>query len=345
MKFEPTPSPGGKRSQANTEPRAEKQSEGSPSDLWDFDDSTPISQSSKSSFKESEKPSENLAGEASSVPIAPRGNHPRRDPSFRSSFKKNQSIPEVGESTGHEPSAQEIRFSKHISSPTFSNKTFDDIENNLTKGSETQDEPITHSESVVDTDNASSNDSPNDVKQASNDQTKQMTILEKLGITSFVILLIAGIGFFLFFSIHKLPNTHQTETAVALPIIGNSIKINAAQSYWRKPDASGKENVRRGTILLPVVELQASGGPGAIRIFFRDSDGNMIGDGATHSINGDKMITMVATAGFEDQGMFAAYRTGESKPWKIEILEGPSVSAPGNEFKKLTEIFISTQRR
>jgi hypothetical protein len=43
--------------------------------------------------------------------------------------------------------------------------------------------------------------------------------------------------------------------------------------------------------------------------------------------------------------MHAAYRTGQSKPWTIQVLEGPSETAANAEFKKLFEINISTDRR
>ena len=56
-------------------------------------------------------------------------------------------------------------------------------------------------------------------------------------------------------------------------------------------------------------------------------------------------LQIAATAGFEDLGMHAAYRTGQSKPWTIEVLEAPSESAANAEFKKLFEINISTDRR
>jgi hypothetical protein len=43
--------------------------------------------------------------------------------------------------------------------------------------------------------------------------------------------------------------------------------------------------------------------------------------------------------------MHAAYRTGGSKPWTIEVFEAPSETTPGKDFKRLFEMNISTDRR
>ena len=57
------------------------------------------------------------------------------------------------------------------------------------------------------------------------------------------------------------------------------------------------------------------------------------------------MLVIPATAGFDDIGMHAAYRTGGTKPWTVEIYEAPSENASGKEFTKLFETHISTDRR
>ena len=80
-------------------------------------------------------------------------------------------------------------------------------------------------------------------------------------------------------------------------------------------------------------------------MFFRDQDGLVTGDAVTRAIQPGVPLQIAATAGFEDVGMHAAYRTGQSKPWTIEVLEAPSATSANAEFKKLFEINISTDRR
>ena len=57
------------------------------------------------------------------------------------------------------------------------------------------------------------------------------------------------------------------------------------------------------------------------------------------------VTALAATAGFEDIGMHAAYRTGQSKSWSVEVREAPSEDSPVQDFKKLFEMSISTDRR
>jgi hypothetical protein len=54
---------------------------------------------------------------------------------------------------------------------------------------------------------------------------------------------------------------------------------------------------------------------------------------------------VAATAGFEDVGMHAAYRTGQSEPWSVQVYEAPSEDTPGPAFKKLFEMNVSTDLR
>jgi hypothetical protein len=57
------------------------------------------------------------------------------------------------------------------------------------------------------------------------------------------------------------------------------------------------------------------------------------------------LLQVASTAGFDDVGMHAAYRTGQTQAWSIEVREASSVTAANEEFKKLIEIPISTVRR
>jgi hypothetical protein len=43
--------------------------------------------------------------------------------------------------------------------------------------------------------------------------------------------------------------------------------------------------------------------------------------------------------------MHAAYRTGESKPWKVEVYEGSGTNVSDEGFAQLFEMDISAERR
>ena len=94
-----------------------------------------------------------------------------------------------------------------------------------------------------------------------------------------------------------------------------------------------------------MLELKVSGGPAMLRVHFRNEDHSVVGDAVTYTVKQGGKVQIPATAGFDDPGMHAAYRTGQSKPWTIEVFEASSDDASGSDFKKLFEMNISTDRR
>jgi hypothetical protein len=159
--------------------------------------------------------------------------------------------------------------------------------------------------------------------------------------------LLAGGIFVLSQSIGKLPTTTAKDMRVSFPQRGELVRVDRAVTFWRAPILVGSERdaVRRGTQLIPVIELEVSGNVGALRIFFRDDAGNIVGDSVSRELTGDETLRIAASAGFDDPGMFAAYRTQRGDLWMVEVFEGPSVRAPLQEFTKLFEIPVSTVRR
>ena len=175
----------------------------------------------------------------------------------------------------------------------------------------------------------------------------KLSLVERFGILTLFLLLLAGGAAILVFSLNRLPTEAQRAKANDFPIKGERVTIHSATSYWRAPILTGTsiDTVRRGTQLLPVLEISARGGPAAIRVLFRNEDRAVVGDAVTRMLDGETTLEIPATAGFDDLGMHAAYRTGESKPWTIEVLEAPTANAAGTTFKRLFEMNISTDRR
>jgi hypothetical protein len=170
-----------------------------------------------------------------------------------------------------------------------------------------------------------------------------LTQLERVGLLALAVLLLIGGAMVFLNTISRLPTDSGRVKANDFPIRGSHLTIVSADSFWRAPKAA--DTARRGTQLIPVVDLTTSGGPGAIRVFFRNSDGEVIGDAVTRFLKSDGKLQIAATAGFDDAGMHAAYRTGDHKPWSIEVLEAATENAPGPEFKKLFEMNVSADRR
>jgi hypothetical protein len=171
--------------------------------------------------------------------------------------------------------------------------------------------------------------------------------VERIGMIALLGLLVALAGVGYMFSLNRLPRETERARAADFPIRGELISIESASSYWREPinDGASPDTFRRGTRLLPVLEMEVAGGPAAVRVLFRNEDRAVVGDVITRGVVPGAKLSIAATAGFDDPGMHAAYRTGESKPWTIEVYEAADRNAPGSAFKKVFEMNISTDLR
>lgn len=170
-----------------------------------------------------------------------------------------------------------------------------------------------------------------------------LTGLERLGLIILLALLAVTAAFVLIASSKGIRTESVKASERDFPIQGAKLTVKSAVNYWRPPITEGPETdvFRRDTQLLPVVELDMSGGPGAIRVLFRNDERTIVGDAVTRTVQKDGLLKIAATAGFDDLGMHAAYRTGESKAWTIEVYE----DAGAEDFRLLFEMNISTDRR
>lgn len=170
---------------------------------------------------------------------------------------------------------------------------------------------------------------------------------ERIGMVLLLVLLLGGGLLAYFHTIHKLPAESTRASTRDFPIKGKMITVDSAASYWRAPISEGPkaDTFRRDTQLLPVLVLKISEGRGAVRVLFRNAEKEPIGDALTRPIQGAATLEIPATAGFDDVGMHAAYRTGGSKPWTIEVFEAASENTTGSDIKPLFDMKISTDRR
>ena len=159
------------------------------------------------------------------------------------------------------------------------------------------------------------------------------------------VLLLGGILSVIYFS-NKVPTKPIIAEAIDFPVEGKRISITDAVSYWREPNIANGDIVKRDTKLIPVLDISLTAKkPTALRIFFRNDTGDVVGDGVTREVTGETKFSVPATAGFDDIGMHAAYRTGGSPPWFIQVYEGPDINASREQFSKVLEMEISTDRR
>jgi len=175
-----------------------------------------------------------------------------------------------------------------------------------------------------------------------------LTRMEQIGLAVLAVMLVSAAAFALHYTLGRLPtSSSSSERKIDFPVKGNLITVINAETYWREPVTGGDsaDIVRRGTLLIPVIELEMTGSSGAVRIFFRDGTGKPIGDPISRTVPPSGKLSAAASAGFEGPGDYAAYSTQETEPWTVEVHEGPSAAALFQEFNKLFEIPVSTYRR
>jgi hypothetical protein len=169
---------------------------------------------------------------------------------------------------------------------------------------------------------------------------------ERIGLISLLVLLLGGSIWLLATTVFRLPKPAVRLQARDFPIQGEKFRVNSAECYWRKPITEGEhaDVCRRGTLLLPVIEMASSDGSSTVRVFFKDDEGNTVGDPIIRKV-GNGTVKIAGTAGIEDAGIFAAYRTGNNTRWTAVVFEIPSGDIAKGEGKKLFEMEIPAERR
>jgi hypothetical protein len=177
--------------------------------------------------------------------------------------------------------------------------------------------------------------------------TLNLNRIERIGLALLVLLLLAAGTVFYFNTLQQLPAGSGRVEPSDFPIQGAKVEALSALSYWRKPITSGPsaDTVQRETLLIPVAEFTTRGGPATLRIFFRNEYRDLVGDVLTRSVQGEEKLVITATAGFDDLGKHAAYRTRQTEPWTIEVLEAPPGNPSAADFKRLFEMNIGTDLR
>ncbi len=193
----------------------------------------------------------------------------------------------------------------------------------------------------------SSEEAPNKPSAQVVKNSVPMKHMEWAGLAVLAVLIVAlAVGAY-FWSIHLLPQKTPRWQEISFPVKGERFEIKNATTYWRAPVLEGpdKDPIRRGTRLIPIVELEIAGGPAALRVIFRDDEGRSVGDPIIRHVSSAGKLSLAATAGFEDPGMHAAYRTEELDPWSVEVSEAAGVDSPGSDFSLILKMNLSPDLR
>ncbi|TAE74545.1 MAG: hypothetical protein EAZ84_10795 [Verrucomicrobia bacterium] len=175
-----------------------------------------------------------------------------------------------------------------------------------------------------------------------------------LTVFSFTLLVAAIWVLSRFFAVFEFKS--QFPEMPAFPAKGQHATLGAAETFWREPirDGTQRDFARREVAMIPVLQLtlDPSSSSGALLVVFRNAQGEPVGDAIRRSFQGGRFdanseatIAFPATDGFIEEGYYHAYRTGKGQPWMVEVLEGPTIDAPAENFRPLAPIPVSPLRR
>ena len=119
------------------------------------------------------------------------------------------------------------------------------------------------------------------------------------------------------------------------PAKGNKVSIEEVETWWREPIRTGKDadvGVVVGSNLIPCARIKISEGSStSLRVTFRDSDQQLVGDTINLLIEngkfvetGSEEISIHSTAGFENPSRINSYDNEDINPWSLAIIEEDS---------------------
>ncbi len=178
-----------------------------------------------------------------------------------------------------------------------------------------------------------------------------LSLLEKATLTILATALL-GLAIYSYTWLYK-KNLTSEEAALSLPIKGDYITISDFSTYWA--DGTGKS-----TEILPVANItldQEANSSGALRVYFRNTENNIMGDPTTLSISKGKFIDtrahnitvkddgytveVISSDGFDQEADFSAYVLDKHMAWSVSVFEADQASASGREFEEHEVIHIN----
>lgn len=175
-------------------------------------------------------------------------------------------------------------------------------------------------------------------------------LMELIFVGIFVAVFGAGLVWILKEAVSFPRDSHGIKPA-KMPATGEYAVVTSLRDFWREPIITGQnpDKPSLGMKLIPVVEitLGEESQTGVLRFFFRDPDGELVGDpravefeNGRFKINDSPTIQVSSTIGFSDAADFNRYKYEDLEFWTVDVLEGVEGLDAG-EFKRLFSHDIS----
>jgi hypothetical protein len=129
-----------------------------------------------------------------------------------------------------------------------------------------------------------------------------------------------------------------------LPLKGEHVTLTALKAGWTEV-AAGTVGVRSGAVRVPWLSVElGEGSSGALRVFFRDERGQMVGDSKNLAAADGRRAELRASDGLRSELEYADLAARPEAHWTVEIREGPDAMAPGRDFNLLLTMRVPWDR-
>ena len=178
-------------------------------------------------------------------------------------------------------------------------------------------------------------ENPEEEKKSSNKLSWLITVVSSF-LVGGVLLIVIGITLFTWATeISWVSNEGET---IDYPVKGEKLAIADVKTFF----------VKEGRDYVPVckLKLHKKTTSGSFRGLFVNERDRMVGkpfslEFVDGKFSGEKVTTLKAAEGIEEEGLLNAYLTGQTEHWHFTISEGPAGSSSSSDFKEILRVPVT----
>ncbi len=180
----------------------------------------------------------------------------------------------------------------------------------------------------------------------------KLSVVEMIFSLIFLGVLAAG-GIWVLKEVVSFPRSEAGRVRTDLPVQAGGVEVTQLRDFWRIPRVTGEnpDRPRLDMKIIPVVEITLGQvtEPAVLRFFFRDPDGELVGDPRALEVangvfteNGQATIQVSSTTGFTNPADYNRYVYEDLNFWSVEVMVG-APGAPTENYELLLKHDLSSE--
>lgn len=196
--------------------------------------------------------------------------------------------------------------------------------------------------------------------RADDSPAKKLSVLEITALGVFATLMI-GAAIYSYMGLNKI-NPSEDTLSLSLPVAGDNVTVTEFNTFWLS--AEDYPDSKIGVTVMPAASItldSAASQSGALRVYFRNNDNEIVGDTITLIFANGKFIDnqeahtqiqdggataqVISSDGLYEEGDYRAYMLDPNLVWQVHVTEGASEIAAGDSFKEIIHTKVSSKRQ